>query len=106
MTQAPRRRVVVTGLGTVNAIGNDPDQFYDALIEGKSGIATLEGWPLDNIPSKVAGQVKNLKIEDHFEQKEIRRTARFTQLAIIAARQAVGQAGLSLKPGVNGDGVD
>jgi len=93
---SPKRRVVVTGLGTVNPIGNSADEFYDALIEGESGVATLEGWPTENIPSKVAGQVKNLRIEDHMESKEIRRTARFTQLAIIAARQAVAQAGLSL----------
>ena len=101
----PRRRVVITGLGTVNPIGNDPDQFYDALIEGKSGVATLDGWPIDNIPSKVAGQVKNLRIEDHISQKDIRRTARFTQLAVIAARQAVAQAGLTLTPAEDGDGA-
>ena len=101
-----KRRVVITGLGTVNPIGNNADEFYDALIEGKSGIATLEGWPTENIPSKIAGQVKNLNIEDHFDPKEIRRTARFTQLAIIAARQAVAQAGLSVAAGSNGDSVD
>ena len=99
-----RRRVVITGIGTVNPIGNDPDQFYDALVEGKSGVATLQGWPTQNLPSKVAGQVKNLNIEDHLDPKEIRRTARFTQLAIIAARQAVAQAGISPQP--DGDGVD
>lgn len=101
-----KRRVVITGLGTVNPIGNNADEFYDALIEGRSGIATLEGWPTENIPSKIAGQVKNLRIEDHFDAKEIRRTARFTQLAIIAARQAVAQAGLSVAAGSNGDSVD
>jgi len=66
----------------------------------------LKGWPTENISSKIAGQVKNLNIEDHLNQKEIRRTARFTQLAIIAARQAVAEAGLSLKAGADGDGVD
>jgi 3-oxoacyl-[acyl-carrier-protein] synthase II len=101
-----KRRVVVTGMGTVNPISNDPDQFFDALVEGKSGIAPLEGYPVDNIPSKIAGQVKNLKIEDHFDAKEIRRTARFTQLAIIAARQALVQAGLPLTAAPEGDWVD
>ncbi|MGI8610457.1 MAG: beta-ketoacyl-ACP synthase II [Candidatus Dormibacteria bacterium] len=101
-----KRRVVITGMGTVNPLANDPDQFFDALVEGRSGVATLEGWPVDRIPSKVAGQVKNLRIEDHLDPKEVRRTARFTQLAIIAARQAVAQAGLSVTAGSNGDGVD
>ena len=102
MSTVNRRRVVITGMGTVNPIGNNPEQFYDALIEGKSGIAPLQGWPTENIPSKIAGQVKDLDIADHFEAKEIRRTARFTQLAIIAARQAVAQAGVNPDPDANG----
>ena len=78
---------VVTGLGTVNPVANDADGFYDALIEGKSGVAKLEGWDAESNPSQVAGQIKNLNIEDHLDAKEIRRTARFTQIAIVAARQ-------------------
>jgi 3-oxoacyl-[acyl-carrier-protein] synthase II len=102
MTAVAKRRVVITGMGTVNPIGNDTDQFYDGLIEGKNGIATLEGWPTENIPSKIVGQIKNLKIEEHLDAREIRRTARFTQIAIIAARQALTQAGVALDPGANG----
>ena len=104
--QNGKHRVVITGLGTVNPLANNPDDFFDGLIEGKSGIAQLDGWPVDSIPSKIAGQVKNLNIGDHLDSKDIRRTARFTQLAIIAARQAVAQAGLSLSAEQNGDGVD
>ncbi len=101
-------RVVITGMGTVNPIANDVDAFYHALIEGKSGIAPLDGYPTDNITSKIAGQIKNLDISEHLGAKEIRRTARFSQIAIIAARQAVSQAGLSLQGSVDGtpDGVD
>jgi len=101
-------RVVMTGMGTVNPIANDVDAFYHALIEGKSGIAPLDGYPTDNITSKIAGQIKNLDISEHLGAKEIRRTARFSQIAIIAARQAVSQAGLSLQGSVDGtpDGVD
>jgi 3-oxoacyl-[acyl-carrier-protein] synthase II len=102
LTGGHKRRVVVTGMGTLNPCGNDPDQFYDALIEGKSGIAPLQDWPADNIPSKIAGQIKNLDLGAHFDPKEIRRTARFTQIAIIAARQALAQAGISADPGANG----
>jgi 3-oxoacyl-[acyl-carrier-protein] synthase II len=101
-------RVVITGMGTVNPIANDVEGFYDALVEGKSGIATLDGYPTDNIPSKIAGQIKNLDIAQHLDAKQIRRTARFSQIAIIAARQAVAQAGLSLQSSPDGtpDGVD
>ncbi len=80
-------RVVITGIGTVNPIANDAEAFYDALIEGKSGIATLQGYPTDNITSKIAGQIKNLDIAEHISAKDMRRTARFSQIAIIAARR-------------------
>src|ERR1700736_856390 len=108
MTANGKRRVVVTGVGTVNPVANDADAFYDALIEGKSGVAKLQGWDAESNPSHVAGQIKNLAIEDHLDAKEIRRTARFTQIAIIAARQALAQAGVDLKPSSNGrpDGLD
>ncbi|HEY8739261.1 MAG TPA: beta-ketoacyl-ACP synthase II [Candidatus Dormibacteraeota bacterium] len=99
-----KRRVVITGMGTINPIAHDPDQFYDALIEGKNGVATLDGWPTEHIPSKMVGQIKNLDLDDHFGPKEIRRTARFTQIAIIAARQALTQAGVALQP--DGNGLD
>jgi 3-oxoacyl-[acyl-carrier-protein] synthase II len=104
-----KSRVVITGMGTVNPIANDVDAFYDALIEGKSGIAPLQGYPTENIPSKIAGQVKNLDLQQHFGPKELRRTARFSQIAIVAARQAVAQAGLSVPkpaPGERPDGFD
>jgi 3-oxoacyl-[acyl-carrier-protein] synthase II len=103
------RRVVITGMGTVNPIANDVDTYYDALIEGKNGIATLAGYPTEYIECKIAGQVKNLDISQHITPKEVRRTARFSQLAIIAARQAVAQAGLALERPAQGeqpDGVD
>jgi 3-oxoacyl-[acyl-carrier-protein] synthase II len=101
-------RVVITGVGTVNPVANDADSFFDALIEGKSGVAKLDGWDAESNPSHVAGQIKNLKIEDHLDAKEIRRTARFTQIAIIAARQALAQAGVDLTPSANGrpDGLN
>ncbi len=104
----PKPRVVITGIGTVNPIAHDADAFYDALIEGKSGIATLQGYPTDNITSKIAGQIKNLDIAQHISAKDMRRTARFSQIAIIAARQAVAQAGLALQSSPDGtpDGVD
>jgi len=95
-------RVVITGMGTINPIAHDVEEYWDALIEGKSGIATQEGWSTEGLSSKVAGQIKNLDLAQHFEPKELRRTARFTQIGIIAARQAVAQANLN---GVDKDRV-
>jgi len=90
-----RRRVVVTGVGTVNAVANDPDAFADALLEGKNGIAAIEGWDMTGMSTRMAGQVKNLDIAKHVEPREIRRTAYFTQLALVAGRQAVDMAGIA-----------
>ena len=106
MSQNGTTRVVITGIGTVNPVAHDADGFYDALIEGKSGVTKLEGWDAESNPSQVAGQIKNLNIEDHLDAKEIRRTARFTQIAIVAARQALAQAGVDLTPSANGDRPD
>ena len=108
-TNHTRNRVFITGLGTINPIGNDVESYWHALIEGRNGIATLKGWPTDKLTCKLAGQIKNLDLDKHFEPKELRRTARFSQIAIIAARQAVAQAGLAPDrpaPGDRPDGVD
>jgi 3-oxoacyl-[acyl-carrier-protein] synthase II len=90
-----RRRVVVTGVGTVNPIANDVDAFWDALIEGKNGVAPLDGWDMTDFPVRIAAQVKNLDLAQHIDPREMRRTARFSQLAIIAARQALDSAGIA-----------
>ena len=90
----PRHRVVVTGLGTVNAIANDVESFWHALVEGKNGIAELLDWDMTGMASRMGGQVKNLDIHDHLDPRDIRRTARFTQLALIAGRQAIDMAGI------------
>ncbi|HEV3231954.1 MAG TPA: beta-ketoacyl-ACP synthase II [Candidatus Dormibacteraeota bacterium] len=90
-----RRRVVVTGLGTVNAIANDTDAFADALVEGKNGIAPIEGWDMNGMPTRIAGQVKNLDLARRIEARDLRRTARFTQLALIAGREALEMAGIA-----------
>jgi 3-oxoacyl-[acyl-carrier-protein] synthase II len=89
------RRVVVTGLGTVNPIANDVESFWDGLIEGKSGIAPLQGWEVGDMAVRIAGQVKGLELSAHIEPRDMRRTARFTQLAIVAGRQAVEMAGVA-----------
>jgi len=89
------RKVVVTGLGTVNPIANDVEAFWDALIEGKNGIAPLQGWDMAGMPVRIAGQVKGLDLSAHVDARDLRRTARFTQLALVAGRQAVEMAGIA-----------
>jgi len=63
-------------------------------VEGRSGIAAIESFDASNLRSRIAGEVSDFKPEDHLDRTTIKRTARFTQLALVAAREAVAQAGL------------
>ena len=89
------RRVVVTGLGVISPIGNDVQTYWDSLVSGKCGIDTITAFPVDDLPSKVAGEVKDFDpaaygIEPPFARKQ----DRFTLFAVAAAAQAMQQSGL------------
>jgi len=83
-------RVVVTGLGVVSCVGNDPTAFWDALIHGRSGIGPITAFDATPFKTRIAGEVKNFA----FDPKTGKRMERFTQFAVRAAEQALGQAGL------------
>jgi 3-oxoacyl-[acyl-carrier-protein] synthase II len=89
-----RRRVVVTGLGVISPIGLNTEAFWKSILEGKSGVDTLTAFDRTNFDSKVSGEVKDFNPADHMNSKEIRRTDRFVQFAIVAARMAVKDSGL------------
>lgn len=91
-----RRRVVVTGMGTVNPIGKTLDEYWDSLIEGRSGIANIEGFDSARLTTKFAAQVKAFDPEQYMDRKMAQRTARFTQLALAASSMAVTDAGLDV----------
>ncbi|MBN2461886.1 MAG: beta-ketoacyl-ACP synthase II [Candidatus Cloacimonetes bacterium] len=90
-----KRRVVITGLGTVNAVGNDPRETWQNLLAGKSGIDIIKSFEItDDYASKIAGEVKNLNPEDYFDRKRIKRIDRYSQFALITSKQAIIDAGL------------
>jgi 3-oxoacyl-[acyl-carrier-protein] synthase II len=91
-----RRRVVVTGMGTVNPIGKTVDEYWDGLIEGRSGAAPLEGIDSSRLVSKFACQVKRFDPSDYMDRKLAQRSARFTQLALAASDQALADSGLNV----------
>ena len=91
-----RRRVVVTGMGAVTPLGQSVGEFWDALVQGRSGIAEMTLCDTAGYPCKVAGEVKDWKPEAYIDRKEARRMARFSQFAVAAARQAVDDAGLDI----------
>jgi len=90
------KRVAVTGIGVVSPVGSDLENYWDALVEGRSGIGPLTSIPTDRLSINIAAQVKNYVPEENFDAKAIPRLDRFAQFAVIAARKAVADAGLDI----------
>lgn len=86
-----QRRVVITGLGTINAVGLSVDEFWNGLKNGKSGLSIASNEDLGDIPSKVGGEVKNdaFKPENYMDLKLSKRMDRFCHFAMAAAKEAV-----------------
>ncbi|QDX01080.1 beta-ketoacyl-[acyl-carrier-protein] synthase II [Staphylococcus chromogenes] len=89
-----KQRVVVTGLGALSPIGNDVPTMWDNALKGVNGIDKITR--IDTTPYNVhiGGELKNFDIEAHIPKKEARKMSRFTQYAVVAARQAVKDSGL------------
>jgi beta-ketoacyl-acyl-carrier-protein synthase II len=88
-----RPRVVITGLGTVNPLGNSVTTFWEALINGKSGIGKITRFDASELPCQIAGEVRDLNPTDYLDRKTARRLPRATILAIAATSQAIQDAG-------------
>src|SRR3989475_5959959 len=91
-----RTRVVVTGMGTVNPLGKDLEEYWHGLIEGRSGASPIERFPTDRLATKFACQVNTFDPQDYIERKAAQRMARFSQMAVAASRMALADSGLDL----------
>lgn len=89
------QRVVITGLGVICALGNDRQAFWSALTEGRNGFAPLQAIDTSQLRCKTVAEVKNFNTDDFFDTKNIRYIDRFAQFAIVAAREATADAGLT-----------
>ena len=90
------RRVVVTGTGIVSPIGNNVPTFWKNLIDGVCGIDFIKSIPTDDIPVKIAGEVKDFDPSAYeIEPTFVRKQDRFTIFAVAAAKQAMDESGLS-----------
>ena len=87
-------RVVVTGTGMLTALGPDVATTWAGLVAGRSGIATITAFDPARVASRIAGEVPDFDPSGVLDRKEQRHTDRFTQLALVAARQALDEAGL------------
>ena len=91
-----RRRVVVTGMGVVTPLGQSVDEFWAALVQGKSGIGPITLCDPTPFPCRIAGEVKDFDPGQYMDTKEARRMARFSQLAVASAALAIEDAGLDM----------
>ena len=87
-------RVVVTGMGTVTALGNDVASTWDGLTSGRSGVRTIESFDPSRLTSRIAAQARDVDGSHVLDRKELRRTDRYILLGLVAAREAMNQAGL------------
>ena len=96
-----RRRVVITGLGCVSPVGNSVQEAWDSLLAGRSGIGRISHFDASAFACQIAGEVKNLDLDAYIAPKEARAMDRFIHLGIVAASQAIADAGLP-----QGDALD
>ncbi|HER63182.1 MAG TPA: beta-ketoacyl-ACP synthase II, partial [Desulfobacteraceae bacterium] len=90
------RRVVVTGVGVVSALGTGVEKNWDALINGKSGIDRITRFDASDFPTQIAGEVKDFNAEDFIDKKEIKKMDLFIQFALGAAELAMQDSGLQI----------
>ena len=100
-----KRRVVITGLGALAPNGNTIPQYWDALINGKSGIAHITAFDTENLNVKIAGELSNFEPENHFDRKELRKIDPFTVYHMVTSSEAISQAELVENVDLNRVGV-
>ena len=94
MSSYTPRRVVVTGMGALTALGLDVAATWDGLVAGRSGVATITQFDPSRLTTRIAAEVKGFDPSAVLDRKEQRRNDRYVQLALVATRQAMDQAGL------------
>lgn len=89
-----RPRVVITGMGMLSPLGNTVEESWENMMAGRSGITRITQFDASELPTQIAGEVKDFVARDYMDFKEARRMSRASQLAVAAARMAVADAGL------------
>lgn len=88
------KRVVITGLGALTPIGNNTKDFWEGIKNGKCGIDEIKGFDTTNFKVKLAAELKEYNPEDYFDRREAKRLDKFSQYAMVAAREAWKDSGL------------
>ena len=98
------KRVVVTGIGAITPIGNNVNDYWDALVNGVSGGGDISLFDSEKFKTRIACEVKNYDGKDYFDRKELRKHDRYAQFGIIAANEAIKDSGLDSEV-VDGNGI-
>eukprot|EP00884_Botryococcus_braunii_P010888 jgi/Botrbrau1/19800/Bobra.0124s0048.3 len=96
MAAKPERRVVITGMGVVSPLGNDVGEFYNNLLEGKSGVSLIEKWDTEGYSTKFAGEIKTFDGEGYINPKNVRRLDDVIKYIILAGKKALEAAKLPI----------
>ena len=89
------KRVAITGAGTINALGHNVPQTLEAMREGRCGIGLLDFRDVDRLGIKIGGQVRDFNADSEFNRQQMSLYDRFTQFTLLAAKEAIGQSGLT-----------
>jgi len=91
------KRVVVTGLGALTPIGNNIEEYWDGLVNGRSGAAPITHFDAAKFKTRFACELKNFNVNDHIHRKEARKMDKFTQYAMVVAEEAIVNSKLDLE---------
>ena len=92
-----QRRVVITGMGVVTPVGNNVNDFWESIKNGKHGIAAITHFDTSDSKIKIAAEIKNFEPENVIDKKEIRRLEPFSVYALYAAQEAIDNSGIDLE---------
>lgn len=88
------KRIVVTGMGVVSCLGHDVETFYQALLNGQSGVKTIEHFPTEGLTTQFAASIPQFDVESYIDKKQARRVDKFIAFGIVAGKKALAHAGL------------
>lgn len=91
-----KRKVVITGIGVISALGSNKDEFWEGLINGRCGITEIDLFDVTNYRTRTGAQIKGFNPEKHFDKKHLKRMSRCDQIGVVAAREAIKDSGLDL----------
>eukprot|EP00252_Welwitschia_mirabilis_P012000 TRINITY_DN2667_c0_g3_i1.p1 TRINITY_DN2667_c0_g3~~TRINITY_DN2667_c0_g3_i1.p1 ORF type:complete len:509 (-),score=102.32 TRINITY_DN2667_c0_g3_i1:123-1649(-) len=94
-TVIKERRVVVTGMGVVSSLGDDPDVFYDNLLQGRSGISEIESFDCSDFPTRIAGEIKVFSTDGWVAPKFSKRMDKFMLYLLVAGKKAIADGGMN-----------